>query len=115
MFKEKWVLVWVELRMNGERENSLPVIIEREREKKKIEAKKVVMCTVTSFVACIYVGFRLHFAAYRVFLQLGTFGSLDFERIIHTFHTLCALVYLIPLSFWGKTHSSVISITSQMM
>jgi len=46
VFKEKWVLVWVELRMNGERENSLPVIIEREREKKKIEAKKVVMCTV---------------------------------------------------------------------
>lgn len=97
MFKEKWVLVWVELRMNGERENFLPVIIEREREKKKIEAKKVVMCTVTSFVACIYVGFRLHFASTR-----DTFGSLDFERIIHTFHTLCALVYLIPLSFFSR-------------
>jgi len=35
VFKKKWVLVWVELRMNGERENSLPVFMKKESKRRR--------------------------------------------------------------------------------
>ncbi len=92
----------VELRMNGERENSLPVIMKKERKKENGSEESSPFLYI--FHLHVYVAFRLHFAGeYGVFLQLGPPLGLNTSH----FHTLYNGLLII--------HCSLISLTSQIM